>query len=240
MNSLESRPGVEELAEPEVTTTSGRQTEMRATQIITVITNFIFAGNVQQHQSVHSANAKVETGPILDVIPTVLSDGYTIDLTIIASLTEFLGYDQPTNTTDQVHKTGEKNEFADDFAELRIRKASAHVKLWDGQTVVLGGMKTRFYDGGKEVGARTGLFCESKSCQGPTGRDRQRTVGFHYRDLVDPAGNRIHSDEEMPFAEKSVPPQGGPMRNLSQDNLTVAAEVTRLKYHRPYRSFRAS
>ena len=33
---------VEELAEPEVTTTSGRQTEMRATEIITVITGFSF------------------------------------------------------------------------------------------------------------------------------------------------------------------------------------------------------
>jgi type II secretory pathway component GspD/PulD (secretin) len=42
LHALEQRQGTEELAAPEVTTTSGRQTEMRATQIITVITSFSF------------------------------------------------------------------------------------------------------------------------------------------------------------------------------------------------------
>jgi general secretion pathway protein D len=42
LHALEQRVGAEELAEPEVTTTSGRQTEMRATQIITVVTGFNF------------------------------------------------------------------------------------------------------------------------------------------------------------------------------------------------------
>ncbi len=35
----------------------------------------------------------VETGPILDVVPYVLSDGYTINLALIPSVTEFGGYD---------------------------------------------------------------------------------------------------------------------------------------------------
>ena len=42
LHALEQRQGVEELAEPEVTTTSGRQTEMRATTIISIITGFNF------------------------------------------------------------------------------------------------------------------------------------------------------------------------------------------------------
>src|SRR5579862_3968756 len=36
----------------------------------------------------------VETGPILDVVPYVLADGYTINLALIPSDTEFGGYDQ--------------------------------------------------------------------------------------------------------------------------------------------------
>jgi hypothetical protein len=39
---LQQRTGVETLAEPEVTTTSGRQTQMRATSIINVVTGFNF------------------------------------------------------------------------------------------------------------------------------------------------------------------------------------------------------
>src|ERR1700734_4041613 len=38
---------------------------------------------------------QIETGPILDVLPDVLSDGYTINLTLIPSLIEFGGYQQP-------------------------------------------------------------------------------------------------------------------------------------------------
>jgi hypothetical protein len=39
---LEQRSGTEALAEPEVTTTSGRQTQMRATQVQSIITGFNF------------------------------------------------------------------------------------------------------------------------------------------------------------------------------------------------------
>ena len=42
LHALEQRTGFETLAEPEVITTSGRQTEMRATQIINVVTGFNF------------------------------------------------------------------------------------------------------------------------------------------------------------------------------------------------------
>jgi hypothetical protein len=42
LQALEQRTGTEELAEPEVVTTSGRQTQMRATQILTIIAGFTF------------------------------------------------------------------------------------------------------------------------------------------------------------------------------------------------------
>ena len=42
IHALQQRQGFEALAEPEVTTTSGRQTQMRATQVITVITGVNF------------------------------------------------------------------------------------------------------------------------------------------------------------------------------------------------------
>jgi general secretion pathway protein D len=42
LHALEQRSGIETLAEPEVVTISGRQTQMRATQIINVVTGFSF------------------------------------------------------------------------------------------------------------------------------------------------------------------------------------------------------
>ena len=42
IKALQQRSGTETLAEPEVVTTSGRQTQMRATQLQTIITSFSF------------------------------------------------------------------------------------------------------------------------------------------------------------------------------------------------------
>ena len=42
LQALEQRTGVEELAEPEAVTISGRQTQMRATTLISVVTSFSF------------------------------------------------------------------------------------------------------------------------------------------------------------------------------------------------------
>lgn len=42
LKALEQRSGVENLGEPEVTTTSGRQTQMRATSVVTVVTSLNF------------------------------------------------------------------------------------------------------------------------------------------------------------------------------------------------------
>jgi Flp pilus assembly secretin CpaC len=42
IHALEQRAGTEQLAEPEATTLSGRQTQMRATDVITIISSFSF------------------------------------------------------------------------------------------------------------------------------------------------------------------------------------------------------
>ena len=52
LHALEQRTGFETLAEPEVTTTSGRQTQMRASQVVTIITGL----NFQQGSSAQTGN----------------------------------------------------------------------------------------------------------------------------------------------------------------------------------------
>jgi hypothetical protein len=52
IHALQQRQGYESLAEPEVTTTSGRQTQMRATTIQTIITSY----NFQQGASASTGN----------------------------------------------------------------------------------------------------------------------------------------------------------------------------------------
>src|SRR5208282_6255248 len=95
-----------------------------------------------QETSTNSAitpqTVNVETGPVLDTTPYVLSDGYTINLTITASLTEFLGYDQPpTNAVGEV-TTNPNVHLPVVLPSFCVRQFTAHLNLWDNQTVVLG------------------------------------------------------------------------------------------------------
>ena len=193
LRALESKPGTMALAEPDVTTMSGRQTQMRATQVITVITNFTFQEN-GTNGSIISQTENIETGPVLDVVPYVLSDGYTINLALIPSLTEFLGYDKPTNTTTAYNRAGEKIDVPKILPRFSVRQMVTTLNLLDGQTAVIGGLLEKNYVGGKEVADK------SKSS------DKELLV-FITATLVDPAGNRVHTDDDLPFAQKGIPPQ---------------------------------
>ena len=82
----------------------------------------------------------VETGPILDVVPYVLADGYTINLALIPSDTEFGGYDQLA--LPQVTGTLNVVELPTVLPKFTVRQLVTTVNVWDNQTVVLGGLIT--------------------------------------------------------------------------------------------------
>jgi beta-lactamase regulating signal transducer with metallopeptidase domain/Flp pilus assembly secretin CpaC len=203
---------VKELDAPDVTTTSGRRTEMRSTEIVTVITNFVFTeGSNSQPNSITPQIAQVETGPVVDTVATVLPDGYTVDLKTTASVTEFLGYDQPTNTVVKYTASGKKINLPTVLPRFDIQKKSAHVKLWDGQTVVLGGMiRTATQTEMDKVPVLGDLPVIGRLFQSQTRVVIEKNlILFITVTIVDPAGNRVHSDSKMPFAKNSFPPQDG-------------------------------
>ena len=164
LQSLRSRKGVEELGEPEATTASGRQTQLR-----TIILDVIAGISEKNHVSGSNSNAPemtTHTGLVMDVIPYVLSDGYTITMNIFPWLT-------------QSHNEPSGEHFA-------------KVNLWDGQTVVCSGVETNFVDNVNALAGRP--------------NDRELLV-FITATIVDSAGNRIYSDDEMPFAKNGAPQQ---------------------------------
>ncbi len=208
--ALESRAGVEELAEPEATTTSGRQMEMRATETITIITNFAYRETMTNSIIFPQTNA-VETGPILSTMATVLPDGDTVDLDAKVSLTEFLGYAVPTHTTATNNSAGEKIDLPGILPRLRVRQASTHVNLYDGQTLLLGRIKNRTVGADNVPESVSREFKTEvvgvKDIQKP---DSRELLVFVTVNLVDSAGNRLHSDQDMPFARNAIPQQNGP------------------------------
>ncbi len=228
IKALQQRSGAELLAQPEVTTTSGRQAQMKAADVKSIITGFSFSqaqnatsGGVGNGTTISQPSPTVvyplpeqmELGPVLDVIPCVLSDGFTVNLTLIPTLTEFVGYDNP----NEVLASGAINQSIAGglivvptvLPRFNVRQVVSTVNVWDGQTVVLGGLLSETVTTIKDQVPMLGdlplvgrLFrSESKSTA------KKNLLIFVTPLLIDPAGNRLHTDDEMPFAQNAIPAQ---------------------------------
>jgi general secretion pathway protein D len=150
----------------------------------------------------------VETGPILDVVPYVLSDGYTINLALIPSVTEFTGYETPPTIPDV---TGNLNvvQLPVVLPSFTVRQVVTTVNVWDNQTVVIGGLISSAVLSTKDkvpaIGdlPMIGRLFQSQSKQ----TVKKNLMIFVTATIVDPAGNRVHSDDDLPFAQTTIPPQ---------------------------------
>jgi general secretion pathway protein D len=209
LRKLEQQKGVDLLTTPKITTLSSRQAQIKDVDVKYIVTKIEDSQNGPQPIA-----ERFELGPILDVVPYVGADGYTIQMTIIPTLREFLGYyldaskkfqatflpgvEQPPEADA---KAAEQFSGATPFTSamplpiFRLRQVCASAIVWDGQTVVVG-------PGSIEV--------EDKSqhdAAGAAKKIRKHLLVFVTPTIVDAAGNRVHSDQEMPFRQNAVPPQ---------------------------------
>ena len=150
----------------------------------------------------------VETGPILDVVPYVLSDGYTINMALIPSLTDFDGYDTPPNipaVTAQLNVV----QLPIVLPRFTVRQVVTTVNVWDNQTVALGGLITSQVVSTKDKVPLVGdIPMLGRLFQSQTKRTvKKNLMIFVTATVVDPAGNRVHSDDELPFAQSATPVQ---------------------------------
>jgi len=145
------------------------------------------------------------------VVPYVLADGYTINLALIPSDTEFAGYENPALPQLSGGAVGNLNvvELPTVLPSFTVRQLVTTVNVWDNQTVVLGGLITSSVNSTKDKVPIAGdipllgrLFqSQSKSTI------KNNLMIFVTATIVDPAGSRVHSDDELPFAQTTVPTQ---------------------------------
>jgi len=151
---------------------------------------------------------QIETGPILDVVPYVLSDGYTINLALIPSLTDFNGYDTAPTIPGV---TGNLNvvQLPTILPNFTVRQVVTTVNVWDNQTVVIGGLISSQVQSTKDkvpiIGdvPMFGRLFQSASKH----TTKKNLMIFVTATIVDPSGLRVHSDDMLPFANNAIPPQ---------------------------------
>ncbi len=171
-----------------------------------------------QTSAINFNTQTVETGPVLDVVPYVLSDGYTINLTLIPNLTEFNGYDTPPIIPSV---TGALNvvQLPIVLPNFTVREVVTTVNVWDNQTVVLGGLISSSIQTTKDKVPVLGdlpLFGTLFQSQSKTATKKNLMI-FVTTSIVDPAGNRVHSDDELPFTQTAIPPQPAGAGHMSEN-----------------------
>jgi len=233
IRALEQRDGADLLSAPKVTTVSGRQTHMEAVDIRSIVvgnqTQFATGGGAATGTGVGAVGGgigagfqpqttPVPLGPVLDVIPYVSADGYSVQMTIIPQITEFLGYDRETAQlfvpTIIIAATGGQSPSPPLVSQLplpifRSRQVVTSCNVWDGQTVVLGGLLTENVTKHKDKVPVLGdlpflgrLFrSESSKTQ------KKNLIIFVTPRIIDPAGNLVHTMDNLPYDPNTIPPQ---------------------------------
>jgi hypothetical protein len=151
---LQSRNDIEALGEPDASAASGRQIQMYA-----------------------DSHSFPQIGPKLDIVPYVLADGYTVNLSVIPSQT---------------------NRYASNQSPAVLPKVVVTTaNVWDNQTLLVGMPEVIDDNNLGQAGLVAG----------------KELLILVTATIVDPAGKRVHSDEQLPFAMKGFPAQPDPNHN---------------------------
>ena len=198
-------PGKNVLAAPEVVMFSLRQSQMKVETTQSIVTGInpraltppgitITNGD----ESLVLATVSLGIGVTLDILPCLMEDGYTLSVTAVPTSTQFLGYEDKGTNRVAVYVNGQKKWISEPpRPNLRQRQMPAAAQVWDGQTLMLGNPEFTVPDS-----------LEGKVEPGESSGDgRKRLIVLVTPTLVDAAGNRVHTDEEMPFARDGVPAQ---------------------------------
>ncbi|MGD0615919.1 MAG: hypothetical protein ABSA69_10815, partial [Verrucomicrobiota bacterium] len=228
LHALEQRDGADLLNEGQVTTLSGRQAQVQVVDLQTIVTGTsansstgggtsasVGAGTTVNPGAlfITPTTIPVPLGPTLDVIPYVSADGYTIQMTLIPTVVDFIGYDPPGAFVVQAQAIGGSIGLPLTaqlpLPHFRVREVTTSAIVWDGQTIVLGGLISeniaRLKDKVPVLGDLpiVGRLFRSESSVS----QKKNLVIFVTPSIIDPAGNRVHTDDELPFAQSGPPPQ---------------------------------
>jgi type II secretory pathway component GspD/PulD (secretin) len=186
LHALEQRDGVDLLTEQSVTTVSGRQAQIQVADIQTIVKlnpqalvpPGVAPSNLLLPEVLYS-------GPLLDIIPYVAEDGEKIQLTVTATVTEFVGYDPPeTGDAAPVYVDGKPAKVKRPHPRTHVRTMQAAANLYDGQTVVLGRPTDEMITFDKD----------GKALSAPS-TSKKNLLVFVTATLIDAAGNPVHNPD---------------------------------------------
>jgi general secretion pathway protein D len=237
MRGLNQKKGVDLLSSPKVTTKSGQRavievirefrypTEFTPPQIPQTFGNqgatvvgaiAVPASSFPVTPTTPTAFETRNTGVTLEVEPVVGPDGYTIDLNLVPQVVEFEGfinYGSPitSNVTNPITGISQRNVITPNVINQPIfstRKITTSVSVFDGSTVVLGGL---IREDVQKVEDKTPILGDIPIL----GRLFRTSVDQHLKTnlimfvtarLINASGEAVRNDEEKDEVVETVPP----------------------------------
>ena len=202
------------LSAPRVTTRSGVNAQIQVVQEIIYPTEFEVTQPTIQGEGALVTPPTVtpggfetrETGVILNVTPTVGPDGYTIDLTLIPEVAELVDWLQYGSAITLPETDALGNHTGDRTYTYNIpqpvfhsRNVTTSIVIWDGQTVVMGGLireELTNYEDKIPLLGDIPLLGRLFRTKGQNSQKKNLLIFVTAR-LVDPAGKPIHKAEAM-------------------------------------------
>jgi len=228
LRALNQKKGIDVLSAPKVTTKSG------SAATVEVVREFRYPSEYEPPQIPQQTGSGTQpitpatptsfemkpTGVRLEVEPTVGSDNYTIDLRLVPEVTEFEGF---INYGSPIRNRGiVVTENVINYPVFSERKVETSVSIYDGQTVVLGGLMREDV---QKVNDKTpllgdiplaGALFRSQSDQ----HIKRNLVIFVTATLIDPAGQALAAAQ---FAAEDLDLEDVPM---PLDTASAALEPT--------------
>ena len=213
IQALSQKHSADVLSAPKITTISGNAAQIKVVQEFIYPTSYA-APQVAESSVTPAIPSDFKTrdvGVLLNVTPSVGADGYTINLTLVPEVSEFLGFlDYSPGNSVAILNSGSNTGGGGGGSSGNItvqniikqplfasRTLTTSVVVWDGQTVVLGGMIS---DSIQSVNDKVpflgdipllGRLFQSKSSV----HNKRNLLIFVTARLIDPAGNLIHKTE---------------------------------------------
>lgn len=223
IQALSQHGGTDLLSAPRVTTRSGVNAQIQVVREIiyptefevseptisasTVSTGTGVGGGLVTPPTVTPGSFETrETGVILNVTPTVGPDGYTIDLTMVPEVAELVDWIQYGSSSSAGGVNFTYNIPQPVFAS---RNVTTSIVIWDGQTVVMGGLIREDLIKVKDKVPVLGdipLLGRLFRSEGEYSKKKNLLIFVTAR-LVDPSGKPIHRGEAVGATETPATPE---------------------------------
>ncbi len=218
LNAIDQQDGAELLSAPRILAISGRQATIAVQDNRSIVTGLqptvtpgtgggFGGGGGAGGGTLTPTVTQQQMGPSLTVLPYVNADGYTIEMSIAPSITEFLGYEETTFEASVFAAGGNVVRQQVPLPRIRTRNLNVQCVVWDQTVLALGGLISETTQTTKDKVPFLGdLPFLGRLWRGEGHSSKKKNMVIYVKPtIIDPAGNPKNRPGQLPFARTTAP-----------------------------------